>query len=51
VTPLAPGLAIAIVDGCCFQFRNTGADPLMLLISTMPRWPGAEEAVTVDGRW
>jgi mannose-6-phosphate isomerase-like protein (cupin superfamily) len=34
-----------------FQFRNTGDEPLNILITTMPSWPGPEEAVTVPGKW
>ena len=37
--------------GNSFQFRNTGNVPLSILIVTMPKWPGADEAEVVEGNW
>jgi mannose-6-phosphate isomerase-like protein (cupin superfamily) len=34
-----------------FQFRNSGTEPLCILIATIPRWPGPEESVEVEGKW
>jgi mannose-6-phosphate isomerase-like protein (cupin superfamily) len=51
ITDLSPGLALTIPHGASFQFRSTGAEPLSLVISTSPPWPGADEAVEVDGPW
>ena len=48
---LLPGKSVAIPVGTAFQFRNTGHEALVLLISTMPRWPGAEEAQRVADHW
>jgi mannose-6-phosphate isomerase-like protein (cupin superfamily) len=45
------GLSVLIPVGTKFQFRNTGARPLQMLIATMPPWPGKEEAVEVQGKW
>lgn len=48
---LGPGLCATIPTGTHFQFRATGAEPLRLLIATMPPWPGAHEAVRVADHW
>lgn len=37
--------------GNSFQFRNVGDEKLMILIVTMPKWPGPDEAIKVDGIW
>lgn len=50
-TPLIPGTSINIPVGTLFQFRNTGDVPLEILLSTMPAWPGPEEAVVVENYW
>ncbi len=50
-TPLIPGTSINIPVGTHFQFRNTGDAPLEILLSTMPAWPGSEEAVVVENHW
>jgi mannose-6-phosphate isomerase-like protein (cupin superfamily) len=34
-----------------FQFKNIGDEPLCLIISTMPKWVGSEEAIDVEGKW
>jgi mannose-6-phosphate isomerase-like protein (cupin superfamily) len=46
-----PGVALSIPLGASFQFRATGPEPLQIVIATIPPWPGADEAVAVDGRW
>jgi len=51
VDPLEPGVACDIPLGTHFQFRNTGPDPLQILIVTLPPWPGEDEAVRVPDRW
>lgn len=51
VTVLRPGTSLTIPTGTYFQFRNTGLEPLCILLATMPPWPGADEAVPVKGRW
>jgi mannose-6-phosphate isomerase-like protein (cupin superfamily) len=48
---LRPGTALTIPAQTQFQFRNVGAEPLCILITTMPPWPGPEEAVAVTGHW
>jgi mannose-6-phosphate isomerase-like protein (cupin superfamily) len=45
------GVSIAIPTGACFQFRCDDDEPLEAVGVTMPPWPGAEEAVTVEGIW
>ncbi len=51
IVPVGPGTAVDIPLGTYFQFRNLGADPLDILIVTMPPWPGEDEAVPVPGFW
>jgi mannose-6-phosphate isomerase-like protein (cupin superfamily) len=48
---LAPGIALSIPLGVSFQFRASGTQPLEVVITTIPPWPGADEAVFVDGPW
>jgi len=45
------GISLTISLGTHFQFRNTGSTPLKFIISTMPPWPGDEEAYTVPAKW
>jgi mannose-6-phosphate isomerase-like protein (cupin superfamily) len=45
------GTSLTIPVGTHFQFRNTGQEPLCLVIATMPRWPGPDEAKPVEGQW
>jgi mannose-6-phosphate isomerase-like protein (cupin superfamily) len=51
VAEVRPGLALSIPPGTDFQFRATAAAPLTFVITTMPPWPGADEAVPVPGAW
>ena len=51
VVPMVPGTALDVPLGTHFQFRNTGADWLEMVIVTMPPWPGEDEAVPVPGFW
>ena len=51
VVDVGPGTAVDIPLGTHFQFRNTGAGPLEMVIVTMPPWPGEDEAVPVPGFW
>lgn len=48
VTHLRPGAAVYVEPDSVFQFRATGREELNILILTMPRWPGPEEAVASD---
>jgi mannose-6-phosphate isomerase-like protein (cupin superfamily) len=51
IVEVRPGVALSIPLGVAFQFRATGSRPLELVITTLPPWPGADEAVAVDGLW
>ena len=51
VTDVRPGTALSIPAGTHFQFRATGPEPLTFVITTVPPWPGADEAVPVPGVW
>ena len=48
VVEVYPGLSLDIPLGTAFQFRAEGAEPLRMLLLTMPRWPGPTEAVAAD---
>jgi mannose-6-phosphate isomerase-like protein (cupin superfamily) len=48
---LKPGTAASIPLGTAFQFRATGSEPLQIIITTIPPWPGEGEAVPVEGTW
>ena len=48
---VGPGTCVTIPVGSPFQFRNTGDEPLCLIISTMLPWPGPDEAERVDDHW
>ena len=51
IVDAGPGVSIDIPTGTHFQFRNTGREPLCVIIATMPPWPGDEEAYGVLGPW
>lgn len=48
---VSAGTTLTIPPRTAFQFRNTGTDPLCILIVTMPPWPGPQEAVKAEGLW
>jgi mannose-6-phosphate isomerase-like protein (cupin superfamily) len=50
-TVLKPGRCVTIPIGADFQFRAGTDAPLELMMGTYPRWPGAQEAHPVPGRW
>lgn len=50
-TLLQPGVAVDLATGITFQLRNTGAEPLRLLLLSLPSWPGPEETVAAEGCW
>ena len=51
VADVESGVSLNIEVGTHFQFRNNGDDPLCIVITTMPPWPGEDEAREVKGRW
>jgi mannose-6-phosphate isomerase-like protein (cupin superfamily) len=51
VRQVGPGSCLNIPCGTSFQFRNVGGEPLYLVIATIPRWPGEQEAVPIEGHW
>jgi mannose-6-phosphate isomerase-like protein (cupin superfamily) len=51
ITPVRPGVSLAIPTGARFQLRNDGSEPLAAVAVTMPPWPGEDEAVLVEGKW
>ena len=51
VTRLGAGTSLSIPVGTRFQFRSLGPEPFRAVGVTMPPWPGADEAVFVEGPW
>ena len=45
------GQSLSLPAGCEFQFRTVGAEPFTFIMCTVPPWPGADEAIPVDGKW
>lgn len=43
--------SFTIPVGNTFQFKNTGEEPLCILIATIPKWPDPNEAMLVTGHW
>jgi|APDOM4702015191_1054821.scaffolds.fasta_scaffold357898_1 mannose-6-phosphate isomerase-like protein (cupin superfamily) len=48
---LVAGSVLTIAPATCFQFRNDGAEPLEILIVTIPPWPGNDEARACEQHW
>jgi mannose-6-phosphate isomerase-like protein (cupin superfamily) len=46
-----PGVSINVPTGTQFQFRNDGDVTFEAIGVTMPPWPGADEALQVEGIW
>lgn len=51
IVEVEPGKAVSIPLGTAFQFRSRGDRPLEVVITTMPPWPGSDEAEPVPGVW
>jgi mannose-6-phosphate isomerase-like protein (cupin superfamily) len=51
IVALEAGVAVSLPVGTDFQFRAAGERPLELVMTTMPPWPGPEEALSVAGVW
>jgi mannose-6-phosphate isomerase-like protein (cupin superfamily) len=51
IVELEAGVAVSIPVGAAFQFRAMGREPLQVVITTMPPWPGTDEAELAEGRW
>ena len=51
VVAVEAGVSLDIPLGTTFQFRSSGEEPLAAVGTTMPPWPGDDEAVPADGPW
>ena len=51
IVDVEPGVSITIPQGTSFQFRSLSHEPLSAVGTTMPPWPGEDEAFAVDGVW
>jgi mannose-6-phosphate isomerase-like protein (cupin superfamily) len=45
------GTSVTIPPKVAFQFRADTSGPLKILIATIPRWPGPDEAEPSKGFW
>jgi mannose-6-phosphate isomerase-like protein (cupin superfamily) len=46
-----PSMSLTLPIGTRFQFRCDGNEPLVIVATTMPPWPGDGEAYEVTGPW
>jgi mannose-6-phosphate isomerase-like protein (cupin superfamily) len=51
IVALESGVCLTIPLGTHFQFRAFRGKALTALGVTMPPWPGAGDAVSVQGKW
>ena len=51
VVDLVPGTCLTLPLGTQFQFRASATEAVAAVGITMPPWPGADEAVPVNGPW
>jgi mannose-6-phosphate isomerase-like protein (cupin superfamily) len=51
IIDVGAGDCLTIPLGTAFQYRSIGPAPLAFIAITMPPWPGADEAIFVDGPW
>ncbi|MGY1776781.1 cupin domain-containing protein [Geodermatophilus sp. SYSU D00804] len=51
VVDLRPGVSLSIPAGTTFQFRARDGEPLTAVATTMPPWPGEDEAQPREGVW
>ena len=51
VVTVEAGVCVTIPRGTAFQVRSFAEGPLAAIGVTMPPWPGAGEAMVVEGRW
>lgn len=49
---LTVGVAITIAPGTTFQYRNLSTEEnLEFVVTTIPHWPGEDEAILMPGKW
>ena len=51
IVDVEAGVGLTIAAGTESQFRAAGAEPLIIVLVTMPPWPGPDEAVRVADHW
>lgn len=51
VVAVEAGVSLTVPTGTHFQSRAIGAEPLTIVIVTMPPWPGKTEATRVADYW
>jgi mannose-6-phosphate isomerase-like protein (cupin superfamily) len=51
IDDIAGGDCLTVPLGVEFQYRASNETPLTFVAVTMPPWPGAQEAVFVEGPW
>src|SRR3954447_13369953 len=51
VVDVEAGVSLDVPRGTAFQFRSTGDEPLAAVGTTLPPWPGDDEALPAAGPW
>ena len=51
ITSVSPGTSLIIEPNTKFQFKNNSDKPLEFIITTIPAWPGKDEAEMVENHW
>ncbi len=51
IVEVGPGVSVSLPVGTHFQFRCDGSEKLVAVGTTMPPWPGDDEAYFVEGPW
>jgi mannose-6-phosphate isomerase-like protein (cupin superfamily) len=51
VVEVEAGVALTIPAGVAFQFRSSAGADLEFVLTTMPPWPGPDEAEPLVGPW
>jgi mannose-6-phosphate isomerase-like protein (cupin superfamily) len=51
IVEVAAGDCLTIPLGTAFQYEAVGAAPFAFVAVMMPPWPGAAEAILIDGPW
>lgn len=51
IIKVSASISLSIESEDCFQFRNTSEVVLKFIITTIPKWPGADEVILVERLW
>jgi mannose-6-phosphate isomerase-like protein (cupin superfamily) len=51
IVRVEPGTGLTIPLGTSFQFRASTDQALVMILATIPPWPGDDEAIASEGPW